>query len=76
MTACMTGRFVLVFTEDEMYALPASVEATAMTYNKNLLDQLGKDVPTNREEFVDVCNAALEAGLIPVSFGYSGQIFC
>ena len=58
--------------EDEMYALPASVEATAMTYNKNLLDQLGKDVPTNREEFVDVCNAALEAGLIPVSFGYSG----
>ena len=59
--------------EDEMYALPASVEATAMTYNKNLLDQLGKDVPTNREEFVDVCNAALEAGLIPVSFGYSGN---
>ena len=58
--------------KDEMYALPASVEATAMTYNKNLLDQLGKDVPTNREEFVDVCNAALEAGLIPVSFGYSG----
>ena len=59
--------------KDEMYALPASVEATAMTYNKNLLDQLGKDVPTNREEFVDVCNAALEAGLIPVSFGYSGN---
>ena len=59
--------------KDEMYALPASVEATAMTYNKDLLDQLGKDVPTNREEFVDVCNAALEAGLIPVSFGYSGN---
>lgn len=59
--------------EDEMYALPASVEATAMTYNKELLDQLGKDVPTNREEFVDVCDAALAADLMPISFGYSGQ---
>lgn len=59
--------------QNDMYALPASVEATAMTYNKDLLDKLGKDVPTNREEFVDICEAALEEGLIPVSFGYSGQ---
>lgn len=57
----------------EMYALPHSVEATAMTYNKTLLDQLGKDVPKTRQEFVDICDAALAAGLIPVSFGYSGE---
>lgn len=59
--------------QDQMYALPASVEATAMTYNKDLLDQLGKEVPTTRDEFVDVCDTALEAGLIPIAFGYSGQ---
>lgn len=58
--------------QDEMYALPASVEATAMTYNKDLLEQLGKEIPTTREEFVDVCEAALKADLIPVAFGYSG----
>ena len=58
--------------QDELYALPASVEATAMTYNKDLLDKLGKKVPTTREEFADVCDAALENDLIPVSFGYSG----
>ena len=46
--------------QDELYALPASVEATAMTYNKDLLDKLGKKVPTTRKEFVDVCDAALK----------------
>ena len=58
--------------QNELYSLPASVEATAMTYNKDLLDQLGKDVPATLEDFVDVCEAALEADLIPVAFGYSG----
>lgn len=58
--------------KEQMYALPQSVEATAMTYNKTLLDRLGKDVPRTRAEYVDVCHAALKAGLIPVAFGYSG----
>ena len=57
----------------ELYCIPASVEATAMTYNKDLLDQLGFDVPTTREEYVSICDAALEAGLIPITFGYSGN---
>ena len=58
---------------DTLYGLPHSVEATAMTYNKTLLDQLGVVVPTNREEFVAACDAALEQGLIPIEFGYSGE---
>lgn len=58
---------------DELYGLPHSVEATALTYNKTLLDQLGVPVPTTREEFVAACEAALDAGIIPISFGYSGE---
>ncbi len=56
----------------QMYALPQSVEATALTYNKTLIDRLGLDVPRTRAEFVALCEAALDANLIPVAFGYSG----
>ncbi len=56
----------------QMYALPQSVEATALTYNKTLLNRLGHDVPRTREEYVDVCESALDANLIPVAFGYQG----
>ncbi|MDD2458911.1 MAG: extracellular solute-binding protein [Eubacteriales bacterium] len=56
----------------QMYALPQSVEATALTYNKTLLNRLGHEVPRTREEYVALCESALDANLIPVSFGYQG----
>jgi ABC-type glycerol-3-phosphate transport system substrate-binding protein len=57
-----------------LYGLPHSIEATAMTYNKTLLDKLGMPVPTTREEYVNVCEAAKKNGYIPVAIGYSGQL--
>lgn len=58
--------------DGQMYALPQSVEATALTYNKTLINRLGFDVPRTREEYVALCEAALDANLIPVAFGYQG----
>ena len=56
----------------ELYAIPHSVESSDMTYNYDLLKELGLEVPTTRDEFVNCCEVALENGIIPVSWGYSG----
>lgn len=58
--------------DGKLYALPHSVESSDLTYNKDLLDQLGLEVPKTREEFVEACNTAIENDLIAVSWGYSG----
>ncbi|MDO4275941.1 MAG: extracellular solute-binding protein [Eubacteriales bacterium] len=56
----------------ELYALPHSVETSDMTYNMDLLKELGLEVPQTREEFENVCNKAIEQNIIPVAWGYSG----
>ena len=56
-----------------LYGIPHSIEAACMTYNKTLIDELGQVVPKTREEYESLCNAAQEAGYLPISFGYSGN---
>lgn len=57
----------------DLYALPHSVETSDLTYNQDLLDELGVDVPETREEFENVCEKALEQDIIPIAWGYSGS---
>lgn len=56
----------------ELYAIPHSVETSDLTYNNDLLQELGLKVPETREEFVTACETALENDIIPISWGYSG----
>ncbi|MDC7289598.1 ABC transporter substrate-binding protein [Blautia schinkii] len=56
----------------ELYALPHSVETSDMTYNNDLLKELGLEVPQTREEFEKACETALEQDIIPIAWGYSG----
>lgn len=56
----------------ELYALPWSSEMTLLNANMNLIDKYGWKVPTNRAEFVEVCEAAKKAGIIPISYAFSG----
>lgn len=58
--------------QGELYALPHSVESSDLTYNNDLLKQLGLEVPETREEFVEACEKALENDIIPIAWGYSG----
>lgn len=59
--------------DGRLFAIPHSVESSDMTYNLDLLKQLGFDgPPTTRAEYVAVCDAAIQADLIPISWGYSG----
>ncbi len=58
--------------DGSLYGVAHSSEATSMYYNKDILDELGMSVPETREEFTAVCDAAAEAGYIPIEYGYSG----
>ncbi len=56
----------------DLYGIPHTVESSDLTYNKDLLDELGLPVPTTREEWIDACEVALENDLIPLTWGFSG----
>jgi ABC-type glycerol-3-phosphate transport system substrate-binding protein len=56
------------------YSVPHEYEATVMIYNNDLLKANGWPVPRTREQFVQVCDAALKKGIIPVSYGSSGFV--
>ncbi len=60
--------------DNTLYALPHSSEATCMYANLDLIKQLGFEaVPKTREEFVAICDKAIEEGIIPIEYGYSGS---
>lgn len=40
-----------------LYSIPADAQTMVVVYNKKVLADLGKDVPTNRQELLDVCAA-------------------
>lgn len=56
----------------ELYAMPWSSEMTLLNANMRIIDKYGWKIPTNREEFVEVCEAAKKEGIIPISYGFSG----
>lgn len=58
----------------EMYAMPHGSEATMLYYNQDLLDEHGWKLPTTREEFVEVCDAAIAEGIMPIAYGFSGNL--
>lgn len=40
-----------------LYSVPADAQTMVVVYNKQVLTDLGKNVPTNRQELLDVCAA-------------------
>lgn len=42
--------------EDNQYAIPLDIHTTLLYYNKDLLDQYGASVPTNRQELLEACS--------------------
>ncbi|MFT4029415.1 MAG: extracellular solute-binding protein [Protaetiibacter sp.] len=60
---------------DELYALPLSQNEIVMAYNKDVFSNLGIDVPTTWTEFLDVCATLKEAGITPISAGFTGGVY-
>ena len=53
----------------KLYALPRDYESMHLFYNKELFSQNGWKLPTNRQEFEQVADAALAKGIIPFGAG-------
>lgn len=41
--------------DDQQYAIPLDIHTTLLYYNKDLLNQYGLSVPTNRKELLEAC---------------------
>ena len=58
------------FTYDgEVYVIPASVTILGAYYNKDMFEQNNLEVPTNWEEFLNVCETLKNAGIQPIVMG-------
>lgn len=55
--------------DGKIYAVPLARQMWQMYYNVAVFEELGLEVPTTWDEFIDVNDALLDAGLIPMSLG-------
>lgn len=55
--------------DGKTYAVPLATQTLQMFYNKALFEELGLEVPTTWDEFIDVNESLLEAGVTPMALG-------
>jgi len=53
----------------KIYSLPKTFESMGIIYNKSLFEEKGWRTPTNREEWVRLCEAIKAEGILPVGAG-------
>lgn len=58
--------------EGGLYSIPLTYESMVMLYNKTVFEQNGWTPPTNLAEFEAVSEAAIAAGINPLSYGNVG----
>ncbi|MCC7208764.1 MAG: extracellular solute-binding protein [Anaerolineae bacterium] len=58
--------------DGRIYALPLEVHHSGVFYNKGIFAEVGVDVPTTYQEFLDVSQALKDAGYIPFTVGFGG----
>jgi raffinose/stachyose/melibiose transport system substrate-binding protein len=51
--------------------LPYSVAAASVIYNEQIFADLGLEVPTTWDEFIDVCDTLVDAGITPIYSTFS-----
>jgi raffinose/stachyose/melibiose transport system substrate-binding protein len=55
------------------YGLPIGMHAKLFFYNKDAFDELGLEVPTTWDEFIDVLDAIEQSGAVPIEMGAQEQ---
>ena len=56
--------------DGKYYGAPLGVNAYVVTYNRNIFDEVGVEVPETLDELYDVCDKLEEAGVTPFAAGY------
>ncbi len=60
-------------SDGKVYALPISIDFMCVTYNQDVFDEYGIEVPTTWSEFLDVCETLQENGVAPIAEGFADQ---
>lgn len=61
-----------MFGGDTIYGVPENISYTGLLfYNQDIFDEVGVEVPTNIDEFIDVCEKLTAAGYTPFINGAS-----
>ncbi|MFS0854094.1 ABC transporter substrate-binding protein [Microbacterium sp. 179-I 3D4 NHS] len=55
------------------YGLPVGMQSKLFFYNKDVFDELGLDVPTTWDEFIEVLDAIQDSGQTPIEYGAQEQ---
>lgn len=60
--------------KDQLFSIPCDAQSMVVYYNKNLLQEIGKELPTNHEELLDVCKTFVEQkGTSPIAWPSANQ---
>lgn len=60
--------------KDQLFSIPCDAQSMVVYYNKNLLKEIGKELPTNHEELLDVCKTFVEKkGTTPIAWPAANQ---
>lgn len=51
------------------YCVPTTSEGIILWYNEEIFEQLGLSIPTNRDEWEEVCQACIDNGYMALSYG-------
>ena len=57
------------YGSDDLYALPHELNIEGIWYNKAMFEAQGLEAPTTWDEFLDVTNSFLDAGVQPIAVG-------
>jgi raffinose/stachyose/melibiose transport system substrate-binding protein len=64
-----TFAYDLISKGDNIYEVPHMIDAIGMFYNKDIFDQHGVDVPTNKDEFLKALQTLKDEGVAPITVG-------
>lgn len=56
-------------TDGEQYGVPLNISSTQFFYNKKIFTDQGLEVPTTWDEFIEVNEKLLDAGITPIAMG-------
>ncbi len=60
----------LVKYDDKAYSIPYTLDIVGTIYNKTMFEENGWTLPTNRVEYVELCNEIKKAGITPTIQSY------
>lgn len=59
------------FYDGKLYSLPNSFEGMVIYYNVDVFNEMGWEYPNNVDEMIVIMDEAMDAGIMPLSFGNS-----